>query len=100
MRKIAYIALTLVLTSVILAGIIWLAFLTPWFANGGGWDLVEPLFRLFGAVGEEQTNAVLTGTLLAASLLLALLVAWLIARIEGRFRRWRAMQRQETPHRK
>lgn len=93
MRKIAYLMLAFILTLPIAAAIVWLAFLTPWFANGGWWDFVEPVLRLFGSAGVAQSDWILTGALLAASLALAALIAWLTARMEGRWNQRRAMRR-------
>ncbi|MDN7739571.1 hypothetical protein [Burkholderia gladioli] len=57
------------------------------FAGAQAWDLLAPLFQLFGANGLEREEDVLMGALFVASFVIALLIIWMASKVLRRTRK-------------
>lgn len=73
-RLVLQFVLAIGLTTLIFVGLTSIDPLVAWMYGDTGWELLIPLFRLYGAVGIEGEIEVIAGVLLFASFLLALCV--------------------------
>ncbi len=83
MKIVARIVLALLLTLPIYAGVTAIPWLSHWFNDGAGWDVVAPIFRALGSEGGEQNDDFLLGSLLAISFVLALISSWIVFAMFG-----------------
>ncbi len=83
MKIIARFVLALLLTLPIYAGVTAIPWLSHWFNDGAGWDVVAPILRALGSEGGEQNDDFLLGALLAISFVLALIASWIVFALFG-----------------
>ncbi|WP_186105540.1 hypothetical protein [Burkholderia gladioli] len=83
MKIIARFVLALLLTLPIYAGVAAIPWLSHWFNDGTGWDVVAPTLRALGSEGGEQSDDFLLGSLLAISFVLALIASWIVFAMFG-----------------
>lgn len=67
----------IVLTLPIFLGITQINALLAWLYSESGYRALAPLFHLFGTVGVEGHESVITGLLLALSFVVSALIVWL-----------------------
>ncbi|ABN85289.1 hypothetical protein [Burkholderia pseudomallei] len=81
MKTFVRLVITAVLTPFVFFGLSRIDPLARWVGSDEVWNLLGPLFRLFGVTGIEGEENVLLAVLLVASLLIAALVVLLASRL-------------------
>ncbi|WP_258168502.1 hypothetical protein [Paraburkholderia sp. BL21I4N1] len=69
--------LAIVLTVPVFLGVTQINVLLAWLYSESGYQALAPLFHLFGSVGVEGHESVITGLLLALSLVVSAFIVWL-----------------------
>ncbi|MFM0660129.1 hypothetical protein [Paraburkholderia sediminicola] len=76
----------LVLTVPVFLGLTRIDMLLRWLYSESGYQVLDPLFRLFGAVGVEGHESVIAGVLVALSFIVALCIASIVMALLQRSR--------------
>ncbi|WCM22438.1 hypothetical protein NDK50_30990 [Paraburkholderia bryophila] len=77
---------SIALTVPVFLGVTQINALLAWLYSESGYQALAPLFHLFGTVGVEGHESVITGLLLTLSFVLSALIVWLGAALLSRRR--------------